>query len=299
MRQEAGGREQEAGGREQEAGGGKQVQGLDYAFLRYIGVTPEGQKRIQDFYLPFFAGCRRVLDLGCGDGDFVELLAENGIPATGVDADEQCCAAAQARGLDVVCADVFAYLQSLPEASVDGIFCAHLVEHLPYEQVLELFRLCYRVLSADGRIVVATPNVRGLFAHLEMFYQHFGHVTFYHPHLLSFLLQQAGFVQPTEGENPRLAAPLWGQQPPQPIVYDPLLPASPDTSQRTKCIGASRDTPLHRLVRRAKNYLATLIVRPYLDQIVAQVNQRLDRQAALLASLDRSFECYVQAVKQG
>lgn len=258
--------------------------GLDYAFLRYIGVTPEGQKRIQGFYLPFFAGCRRVLDLGCGDGDFVELLAENGIPATGIDADEQCCAAAHARGLDVVCADVFAYLQSLPEASVDGIFCAHLVEHLPYDQVLELFRLCYRVLSPDGRIVVATPNVRWLFAHLEMFYQHFGHVTFYHPHLLSFLLLQAGFVQPTAGDNPRLAAPLWGEPPPQPVTYDPVLPAS-------------RDTPLHRLVRRAKNYLATLIVRPYLDQIVTQVNQRLDRQAAMLASLDRSFECYVQAVK--
>lgn len=261
-----------------------QVQGLDYAFLRYIGVTPEGQKRIQGFYLPFFAGCRWVLDLGCGDGDFVELLVENGIPATGVDADELCCAAARARGLDVVCADVFAYLRSLPEASVEGIFCAHLVEHLPYAQVLDLFRLCHRVLSPGGRIVVTTPNVRGLFAHLEMFYQHFGHVTFYHPHLLSFLLEQAGFVQPTEGENPRLAAPLWGEQPPPPVTYDPVLPAS-------------RDTPLHRLVRRAKNYLATFIVRPYLDQIVAQVNRRLDRQAALLASLDRSFECYVQAVK--
>lgn len=107
--------------------------GLDYDFLRYIGVEPETQKRIQGFYLPFFEGCKRVVDLACGDGDFVELLEEKGIEATGVDWDEKCCAAARERGLNVVCEDVFEYLEGVEEGSVDGVFCSHLVEHLPYE----------------------------------------------------------------------------------------------------------------------------------------------------------------------
>jgi len=61
----------------------QRLRGLDYDFLRYIGVESETQKRIQGFYLPFFEGCKRVVDLGCGDGDFLGLLEEKGIEATG------------------------------------------------------------------------------------------------------------------------------------------------------------------------------------------------------------------------
>jgi hypothetical protein len=49
--------------------------GLDYDFLRYICVTPIDQRRNQSFYLPFFRGCRRVVDVGCGDGDFPNRCA--------------------------------------------------------------------------------------------------------------------------------------------------------------------------------------------------------------------------------
>lgn len=56
--------------------------------------------------------------------------------------------------------------------------------------------------------MVATPDVRGLFSHLEMFYLHFGHVAFYHPRLLCFFLDYVGFQGPTIGENPHTASPL-------------------------------------------------------------------------------------------
>ncbi|MCJ7667748.1 MAG: hypothetical protein MUP04_05630, partial [Anaerolineae bacterium] len=59
-----------------------------------------------------------------------------------------------------------------------------------------------------GKIVITTPNVRGLFAHLEMFYMHFGHVSFYHPNLLRFFLEYVGFSDAQMGENPRTASPL-------------------------------------------------------------------------------------------
>ena len=69
--------------------------GLDHEFLRYIGGDREGQRRIQEFYLPRFARCENVVDLGCGDGVFVELLMERDISVTGVDLDDKAYAAAK------------------------------------------------------------------------------------------------------------------------------------------------------------------------------------------------------------
>ena len=182
--------------------------GLDYDFLRYIEVVPETQRRIHAFYLPRFAGCHRVLDLGCGDGDFVALLRERSVDVLGIDADPKTCAAGVANGLPIVQADVFDYLAGLEPDSVDGIFSAHLVEHLPYEHVMALIDAAFRALRPGGVIVLATPDTRSIFSHLEMFYLHFGHISFYHPRLLCFLLEHAGFANAELGANPETASPL-------------------------------------------------------------------------------------------
>lgn len=271
-------------------------QGLDYEFLRYIGVTPEGQKRVQRFYLPFFEGCETVVDLGCGDGDFLELLKERAIEAIGVDRDQRCWAAARDRGLEVICKDVLEYLEEVDEESLDGIFSAHLVEHLAYQKVIELFRLSYRALKKGGRIVITTPNVRGLVAHLEMFYLHFGHVTFYHPRLLCFFLEHVGFEAPEMGENPQTASPLLADIGPGPSGGSRPFPLVEYELQ----LPLSRDTPIHRLIRRVKMFLVRLIVQPYLDRVVASVNRtliHLEKDLARVKELDRPFECYVTAIK--
>ena len=308
--------------------------GLDCAFLDYIGATPENQRRIQNFYLPFFEGCRRVLDLACGTGDFVGLLAEKGIEAIGVDYDPQCCERARGKGGEIICEDVFDYLGAIEPRTFDGIFSAHLVEHLPYEKVLELLELSYHALREGGRIVVTTPNVRGLFAHLEMFYLHFGHVSFYHPRLLCFFLEYTGFVEPTKGENPRTAWPLLvgmehlsGLQAGQ-SIREPPPPIPPLSIQYQVELPPVKRTLLQRLRHRGKMFLVQRAVRPYLDQIIAQINERLsqidtrlsptdsrfsqidtqflqvyslfkqiDADFRQIKELDRPFECYVSAHK--
>lgn len=111
----------------------------------------------------------------------MQALTDAGIPAFGVDSDPGCIAVARAQGLEAIEQDVFAFLRSAPAGSVDGIFCAQLVEHLRYEQVLELAQLCFRLLSYGGVIVIVTPNCRALSTHLESFYLHFGHESCYHP----------------------------------------------------------------------------------------------------------------------
>lgn len=302
------------------------TEGLDHAFLRWLPVIPEEQKAYHSLYLPFFEHCETVVDLGCGEGNFVELLAEHGIQAVGVDFDRKCCEAAWERGINVVHQDALSYLAEADAGSIDGIFSAHLVEHLPYETVIELLRRSYRVLKPGGVIVLTTPNVRGLFSHLEMFYIHFGHVTFYHPRLLCFFLEFAGFVEPQTGENPAHLHPLCGdilhalvtQQKQQvglrpqpaitPISYEPRLPRP--------------GNPLRRLIWHGKMFLVRLIVQPYLDHFMTEINrgfgeanqglgtlhQELSRvDAALnhgvrqfvatLERLDRPFEAYVTARK--
>jgi len=281
-----------------------ELTGLDYEFLRYIRVSSAEQRRIQGFYVPLFQDCGRVVDLGCGDGDFVALLSEQGIEAQGVDWDPCCCAKARARGVNVVCQDVFDYLCQAQEASLDGIFSAHLVEHLTYPQVISLLQLSSRALRERGVIVLMTPNVRGLYPHLESFYMHFGHVAFYHPRLLCFFLEYVGFTNPVMGENPQMAAPLWGgldlrlKTPPS---APPLFSFTPQLPSRWPGV-------LGQLVRWVKMALARHLVLPYLSQLTVQGNARwaefceslsgsMAELTALLHNLDRSVECYVHATK--
>ncbi|GEM_PF-1083611 len=270
------------------------IPGLDYAFLRYMQVRRETQREIQKIYLPRFADCHRVVDLGCGDGDFVALLAEQGHEALGVDSDAQEVAYARSANIPVAEADVFDWLTAEADAvekgerpAWDGVFSAHLVEHLRYERVLDLIRLSYRILRPGGKIILATPNVRGLFSHLEMFYMHFGHETFYHPQLLCFFLEYCGFTGTEIGENLQTGSPLLGlhiknirehqsQQVLKQYLATPLDPIRfPDPIRYEHDLPGKRN-PLARLWHWGKMFLVRKIVFPFLDPVVKQLNDNLN-----------------------
>ncbi|MFN8487781.1 MAG: class I SAM-dependent methyltransferase [Caldilineaceae bacterium] len=295
--------------------------GLDYDFLRYMGVRPEIMRQIQSFYLPYFVDCRRVIDLGCGDGDFLAVLLEKGIEALGVDSDEKTFEAGQKNGLPIVKQDVFAFLHEQPEASADGIFCAHLVEHLPYPKVIELIQQSFRVLRPGGRIILATPNVRSLYSHLEMFYMHFGHISFYHPKLLCFFLEHEGFCQSEEGENSTTGSPLLPEV--RSFLNEAHPPPSLDTAHLPPLL-YQREIPLQgtgllaMVSYRLKRALTRWLVQPLTDDLahqvemlqaqqvqqlaaLAQIQQTQFNQLAMLArslqSLNGAFECYATAVK--
>ena len=282
--------------------------GLDYDFLRYIGVNPHDQRQNQKFYLQFFEGCQRVVDVGCGDGDFVELLREQGHDAFGVDSDPIVIQHLRERQIPVVEAEVVAYLKSVEPESLDGVFTAHLVEHLPYQAVYELIHYAYRTLRPGGRIVLTTPNARALVSHLEMYWMHFGHVAFYHPRLLCFFLHRVGFQQETWGENPAPAHPLTGE--PGTFKYQSrsvetairweAAPPKPVSKWRSALrLHLAHLLGLDDIIRQTNPILAQLnaqTIQLY-NQLYADTSQGIQRLDAIVDRLDRPFECYVTAVK--
>jgi 2-polyprenyl-3-methyl-5-hydroxy-6-metoxy-1,4-benzoquinol methylase len=167
----------------------------------------------QRFYVPHFAGCRDVLDLGCGRGEFLELMREAGIPARGVEASAEAVAVCRSKGLEVEQADLGAHLAAAPDESLGGIFCAHVVEHLPPERLPELIRTAAEKLRRSGVLAIETPNPECLAIFATHFYLDPTHVRPVPPALLRFYAEEAGFgntevhrLSPAVEETPALAS---------------------------------------------------------------------------------------------
>lgn len=275
---------------------------LDYAFLKHIGVSVDGEEALHSFYLPMLAGHRHVLDLGCGMGGFVKLLRSQGFDGYGVDSDPECIAEAQRHQLPVVQADIIEHLRSLPPASLDAVFSAHVVEHMPYEVVLETTQLAFRALKPGGRLLYVTPNPRALISHLELYHMHFGHVALYHPKLLTFFMQHSGFRQTEYGENPHtMPRNVSGDSPLlalQPLVDRPFAP--PFGRMNIENVLPKPQNPLRRMLWQVKMLLIRWVVQPYFDQTFVEMN-RLQSQMkevdnalrTTLLAIDRPFEAYV------
>src|SRR5262249_47024730 len=105
---------------------------------------------------------RPILDVGCGRGEWLELLQEAGLCGQGVDRNRVLVEQCQRRGLRVVESDVLAYLRSLPGASLGVVTGFHIIEHLPLEILIKLLDETVRVLTSGGLAIFETPNPRNV-----------------------------------------------------------------------------------------------------------------------------------------
>ena len=150
-------------------------------------------KENQKHYLPYFEGCSQVLDLGSGRGEFLELLKENGVDATGVDNYQAFVDYCLDRDLKVVKADAVEYLKKQEKNSCDGITAFQLAEHLSTDDLIALCKESYRVLEAGRALVIETPNPTCLSTYINSFYLDPSHSKPVHPKMLEYLLKKAGF----------------------------------------------------------------------------------------------------------
>jgi 2-polyprenyl-3-methyl-5-hydroxy-6-metoxy-1,4-benzoquinol methylase len=187
---------------------------FDYGrFAERFRGSEEYVKSGQQFYLPYFSACRNVLDIGCGRGEFLEMMRAAGVPAKGIDLSRESIAICRHKGMEADTADLFDYLAALPEASLDGIFCSQVVEHLPPGRLPEMIKLCASRLTRNGVIALETPNPECLAIFATHFYlDPTHHRPVPHP-LLAFYLEESGVgnievkkLSPAAESTPSLAS---------------------------------------------------------------------------------------------
>jgi len=168
--------------------------GIDWMkFADRFRGTEEDIRSRQKMYAERFHASAPVLDIGCGRGEMLEIFRAAGIQAQGVDLNDDAIALCRANGLDGVKADIFSYLDSLPDASLGGAVCCQVVEHLPPERLPELVRLINRKLRTDGLVAIETPNPECLAIFATHFYLDPTHRHPIPPALMAFYLEEAGF----------------------------------------------------------------------------------------------------------
>jgi len=159
---------------------------------RFRGSEEEIGARLKD-YVPYFAGQSNVLDVGCGRGEFLALLKEQGVTAKGLDLNPEMIEVCRSRGLDAAAGDATGYLKGLPDESLGGLIAVQVVEHLQPAYLTEMLALAFDKIRPGGRIILETINPSCWVAFFESFIRDLTHVKPIHPETLQYLLQASGF----------------------------------------------------------------------------------------------------------
>jgi O-antigen chain-terminating methyltransferase len=169
-------------------------QGVDYlAFeARFRGAEAIVRDR-QEVYRARLEGRRRVVDLGCGRGELLELMRDAGVSSYGVDTEPDFVDLVAEKGLEIRREDAVAHLEGLAAGAVDGIVASHVIEHMPPSVVARLVGAAAAALDEGGLLILETPNPESLLAGSINFHRDPTHLRPVHPETLAFLCESAGF----------------------------------------------------------------------------------------------------------
>jgi SAM-dependent methyltransferase len=167
---------------------------------RFRGTREDIKERVR-VYLPDLEKAlvttknARVLDVGCGRGEWLELLRENDIQALGLDLNQIMVAQCRELGLEVLAADVITHLKSLPSNTLGAVTGFHLIEHLPQKILIALLDESLRVLKPGGIVIFETPNPENILVGAHYFYTDPSHLNPLVPATTQFILEQRGFIR--------------------------------------------------------------------------------------------------------
>lgn len=171
-------------------------------YYHHREFSQEHIRRVRSFYLPFFHDAERILELGCGRGEFLELLKGQGKRVAGIELDPVMAEEARFKGIDVRVADALETLRAGAHEEFDAIIAAHLLEHLPVSGGDELIALAKKCLCHGGILCLIVPNVGSFPVLSEEFWNDPTHVRPYGHELLAYLASKHGMRVLGAGANP-------------------------------------------------------------------------------------------------
>lgn len=159
-------------------------------------VIRERLRVYEPFLVPLAAqGNALGLDLGCGRGEWLEIMGLVGLEARGVDLDEGMLDMARDKGLAVENLDALQALRSVPASTLAVVSAFHLIEHLAFDQVRELVTEARRALRPGGVMILETPNPENPVVGLINFHLDPTHIKPLPPLLTDFVAEHAGFAR--------------------------------------------------------------------------------------------------------
>jgi len=170
-------------------------EGYTYYLFETKGRGPETFiKNQQKDYIKYFENLDPVLDMGCGRGEFLELLKESGIASEGFDSNEDMVEICIQKGLKASRKNVLTDLDSMDDAIWGGIFAGQVVEHFHSSKLINWYENAYRLLKPGGVIVIETVNTSSIYALINHYYRDPTHHTPRHPETYAFMAESAGFL---------------------------------------------------------------------------------------------------------
>lgn len=173
------------------------LDGVYMAFENQFRGARDAIKTRLSVYLPIIqcmnGSENMILDIGCGRGEFLEMLKHHGIKAKGIDTNRVAVSLCRDLGLDVEEADALVFLKTLPDSTCHAVTGFHIIEHLSFEQFIALLDEVYRVLIPGGIAIFETPNPANILVSAYDFYRDASHIKPVHPDTARFFAEFRGF----------------------------------------------------------------------------------------------------------
>ena len=165
---------------------------------KFRGHKSEIKKRLLA-YEPFLQILKQnnekpaAADLGCGRGEWLEILKQNGFAARGCDVSEEMLKECEKNALEAKKQGAIEFLSELEDSSLALVSAFQLVEHLEFSELCELIKQARRVLKDGGILILETPNPENLRVATLNFYLDVTHAKPIPPMLLEYLCEFEGF----------------------------------------------------------------------------------------------------------